>query len=80
MPLEPVPRGTHNCIDVGVTSRPAQITADLFGISEQNRRVPGSPRQVGELLARHGLVAAVTEVPANLEEAFVSLVTVGPRP
>ena len=36
-------------------------------------RVPGSVRQIEELLARHGLGGAVSTVPANLEEAFVSV-------
>lgn len=40
-------------------------------------RVPGSQRQVEELLARHELRGTVAEVPANLEEAFVSVVTGG---
>jgi len=42
-------------------------------------RVPGSPRQVEDLLAQHSLEAALTTVPANLEEAFVSVVSGGPR-
>jgi len=42
-------------------------------------RVPGSPRQVEELMERHDIRAAVTTVPANLEEAFVGVVTAGPH-
>jgi len=42
-------------------------------------RVPGSPRQVEDLLAQHNLEVALTTVPANLEEAFVSVVSGKPR-
>jgi ABC-type multidrug transport system ATPase subunit len=42
-------------------------------------RVPGSPRQVEDLLAQHNLEVALTTVPANLEEAFVSVVSGEPR-
>jgi ABC-2 type transport system ATP-binding protein len=38
-------------------------------------RVPGSPQQVEALLARHDLRGEVATVPANLEEAFVSVVS-----
>ena len=38
-------------------------------------RVAGSPGQVEDLLARHDLPADVVTVPANLEEAFVSVVS-----
>jgi ABC-2 type transport system ATP-binding protein/ribosome-dependent ATPase len=40
-------------------------------------RVPGSPAQLEEILARHEIAATVATVPANLEEAFVSVVTKG---
>jgi len=77
--------GTRTVVEVTCEDwRKAFAVLDAEGLIVQVHsdvlRVPGSPRQVGELLARHGLVAAATEVPANLEEAFVSLVTVGPRP
>jgi len=42
-------------------------------------RVPGTPDHVGELLHRHQLAGSVTVVPANLEEAFVEIVTSGSR-
>jgi ABC-2 type transport system ATP-binding protein/ribosome-dependent ATPase len=38
-------------------------------------RVPGTPEQVEELLHRHHLTGDVSAVPANLEEAFVDIVT-----
>ena len=38
-------------------------------------RVPGTPDQVGELLRHHQLAGTVSAVPANLEEAFVEIVT-----
>jgi ABC-2 type transport system ATP-binding protein len=38
-------------------------------------RVPGSPERVEEMLARHDLEGSVKPVPANLEEAFVSVVS-----
>jgi ABC-2 type transport system ATP-binding protein len=40
-------------------------------------RVPASPERVEELLARHDLRGDVVTVPANLEEAFVSIVSAG---
>ena len=40
-------------------------------------RVPASPQHVAEVLMRHHLRADVATVPANLEEAFVSIVLAG---
>ena len=40
-------------------------------------RVPASPQHVEEVLMRHHLQAEVATVPANLEEAFVSIVLAG---
>ncbi len=40
-------------------------------------RVPGSPRDVRELLAGRDIQGAISTVPANLEEAFVSIVSAG---
>lgn len=40
-------------------------------------RVPASPQHVEEVLTRHHLRADVATVPANLEEAFVSIVSAG---
>ncbi len=45
-----------------------QVQGDLL-------RVSASPQQVETLLAKHDLEGSVTTVPANLEEAFVSLVS-----
>jgi ABC-2 type transport system ATP-binding protein len=42
-------------------------------------RVPGTPERVGEILQRHGLAGHVSAVPANLEEAFVDIVSHTPR-
>ncbi len=42
-------------------------------------RVPGTPDQVAELLRHHQLAGNVTAVPANLEEAFVEIVTGAPQ-
>lgn len=51
-----------------------QVQGDLL-------RVPGSPEQVEDLLAEHDLEGSVKTVPANLEEAFVSVVRASqPRP
>jgi ABC-2 type transport system ATP-binding protein len=47
-----------------------QVQADTL-------RVPGSQRDVRELLARHAIEGAISTVPANLEEAFVSIVSAG---
>jgi ABC-2 type transport system ATP-binding protein len=47
-----------------------QVRGDLL-------RVPASPQRVEELLARHNLQGEVVTVPANLEEAFVSIVSPG---
>ena len=38
---------------------------------------PALAGQLEEILARHNLAAEVATVPANLEEAFVSIVTGG---
>jgi ABC-2 type transport system ATP-binding protein/ribosome-dependent ATPase len=38
-------------------------------------RVPGTPERVEEILQRHGLEGHVSAVPANLEEAFVDIVS-----
>jgi hypothetical protein len=40
-------------------------------------RVPASPQHVAEVLARHHLRGDVVTVPANLEEAFVAIVSAG---
>jgi hypothetical protein len=40
-------------------------------------RVPASPEHVQRVLGRHHLRGAVVTVPANLEEAFVSIVSAG---
>jgi ABC-2 type transport system ATP-binding protein/ribosome-dependent ATPase len=40
-------------------------------------RVPASPQHVEEVLTRHHLRADLARVPANLEEAFVSIVSAG---
>ena len=60
----------------------AVLDADGLVVQVQGEllRVPGSPRQVEDLLAGHDLPAAVATVPANLEEAFVSVVSRGPQP
>jgi ABC-2 type transport system ATP-binding protein/ribosome-dependent ATPase len=42
-------------------------------------RVPGTPEHVEELLHRHHLAGDVSVVPANLEEAFVDIVTKAPH-
>jgi ABC-2 type transport system ATP-binding protein len=42
-------------------------------------RVPGTPEQVEELLHRHHLGGDASAVPANLEEAFVDIVTKASR-
>ncbi|MGA7986784.1 MAG: ABC transporter ATP-binding protein [Candidatus Dormiibacterota bacterium] len=54
---------------------------DAAGLIVQVRgdvlRVPASPQAVEELLVRHELRGDVVTVPANLEEAFVSIVSAG---
>jgi ABC-2 type transport system ATP-binding protein/ribosome-dependent ATPase len=59
--------------------RSAFAVLDAEGLFVQVRgqvlRVPGSAQEVGDLLARHNLRASVAMVPANLEEAFVSIVS-----
>jgi ABC-2 type transport system ATP-binding protein len=59
----------------------ALLDAGGFGVQVHGQRVlrvPGSAAAVNDALAAGGLDAAVREVPANLEEAFVAIVTEAP--
>ncbi|MGP8250050.1 MAG: ABC transporter ATP-binding protein [Candidatus Dormibacteria bacterium] len=63
--------------------REAFAALDADGIMVQVQgdrlRVPGTPDQVGKLLQRHQLAGKVTAVSADLEEAFVDIVTTTSR-
>ena len=62
--------------------RAAFTTLDADGLIVQvesgHLRVPGTPQQVQDLLGRHQLVGDVSVVAANLEEAFVEIITNAP--
>ncbi len=64
--------------------RSAFVALDGDGLIVQAQgarlRVPGTPEQVERILHRHDLGADVSVVPANLEEAFVDIVTGASRP
>ena len=59
----------------------AALDADGLIVQVQGGRlrVPGTAGQVQTLLRRHQLAGSVTTVPANLEEAFVDIVTTALR-
>ena len=72
--------GSRTVVQVACDDRRSAFVAlDAEGLMVQVQgdvlRVTGSPGQVEDLLARHDLPAAVATVPANLEEAFVSVVS-----
>ncbi len=72
--------GSRTVVQVACDDRRSAFAAlDAEGLMVQVQgdvlRVTGSPGQVEDLLARHDLPAAVATVPANLEEAFVSVVS-----
>jgi ABC-2 type transport system ATP-binding protein len=49
----------------------------IVQVQDDVLRVPASPQHVVEVLARHHLRGDVVTVPANLEEAFVAIVSAG---
>ena len=59
------------------TAKSISNDAQIVQVQGEALRVPGSARPIQELLARHDLQASVSMEPANLEEAFVSIVTAG---
>ncbi len=76
--------GGRRVTEVGCDDwRPAFAALDAEGLIVHVRggrlRVPGTVEHVGALLRRHRLVGEVTSVPADLEEAFVDIVTTSPR-
>lgn len=72
--------GAHTVVQVTCRDWPRAFgVLDEAGLVVQVRgdvlRVPGSAREVGDLLARHDLEVTLETVPASLEEVFVSVVS-----